>query len=100
MTKPKKIKPLDGFSNVADADVVSRCTNIQTSMTGNPYFPNPVEVRGFGYLQNRLHCVGYFSRFQRSSAARFSGRSVVHNLALLSDAEARRWRSIQPNPRP
>src|SRR6059036_206894 len=41
MTKPKKIKPLDGFSNVSDADVVSRCTNIQTSMTNNPHFPNP-----------------------------------------------------------
>jgi len=47
MTKPKKIKPLDGFSNVADADVVSRCTNIQTSMTGNPHFPNPpVDLAG------------------------------------------------------
>ena len=41
MTTPMKIKPLDGFSNVSDADVVSRCTNIQTSMTGNPHFPNP-----------------------------------------------------------
>jgi hypothetical protein len=41
MSKPKKIKPLDGFSNVTDADVVSRCTNIQTNMTGNPHFPNP-----------------------------------------------------------
>src|SRR5439155_24979782 len=41
MTTPMKIKPLDGFSNVSDADVVSRCTNIQTSMTGNPHFPIP-----------------------------------------------------------
>jgi hypothetical protein len=41
MAKPKLIKPLDGFSNVSDADVVSRGTNIQTSMTGNPHFPNP-----------------------------------------------------------
>ena len=30
-----------GFSNVSDADVVSRCTNIQTSKPGNPHFPNP-----------------------------------------------------------
>jgi hypothetical protein len=41
MSKPKKIKPLDGFSNVSDADVVSRCTNIQTNMNGNPHFPTP-----------------------------------------------------------
>src|SRR2546429_5642041 len=47
MKKPKKINPLDGFSNAADADVVSRCTNIQTSMTGNPHFPNPpVDLAG------------------------------------------------------
>ena len=39
--KPKKIKPLDGFSNVSDADVVTRCTNIQTNMIGNPHYPNP-----------------------------------------------------------
>jgi hypothetical protein len=26
MSKPKKIKPLDRFFNVADADIVSRCT--------------------------------------------------------------------------
>ena len=41
MSKPKKIKPLDGFHSVSDADVVSRATNIQTEMTGNPNFPNP-----------------------------------------------------------
>src|SRR5437773_6156075 len=41
MTTPMKIKPLDSFSNVSDADVVSRSTNIQTSMTSNPHFPNP-----------------------------------------------------------
>jgi hypothetical protein len=41
MSKPKKIVPLDGFSNVADGDVVSRATNIQTAMTGNANFPNP-----------------------------------------------------------
>jgi len=39
--KPKKIKPIDGFSNVSDADVVARGTNIQTCMTGNANFPNP-----------------------------------------------------------
>jgi hypothetical protein len=41
MSKPKEIKPIDGFANVADADVVSRATNIQTQMTGNANFPNP-----------------------------------------------------------
>src|SRR5207245_5226983 len=41
MKNKKNIKPLYGFTNVSDADVVSRCTNIQTSMTGNPHFPNP-----------------------------------------------------------
>jgi hypothetical protein len=39
--KPKKIKPIDGFTNVSDADVVARGTNIQTSMTGNANFPSP-----------------------------------------------------------
>ena len=39
--KPKKIKPIDGFSNVSDGDVVARGTNIQTCMTGNANFPNP-----------------------------------------------------------
>jgi|SRR6266571_272933 len=41
MSKPKKIKPIDGFSNVSDADVVARGTNVQTNMTGNANFPNP-----------------------------------------------------------
>jgi hypothetical protein len=41
MSKVKKIKPLDGFSNVLDGDVVSRGTNVQTNMTGNPNFPTP-----------------------------------------------------------
>jgi hypothetical protein len=41
MSKAKKIKPIDGFSNVSDADVVSRATNIQTQMTGNKNFPTP-----------------------------------------------------------
>src|SRR5256884_8061906 len=47
MKKPKKINPLDGFSNAADADVVSRCTTFHTSMPGNPNFPNPpVDLAG------------------------------------------------------
>jgi hypothetical protein len=41
MSKPKEIKPIDGFANVADADVVSRAANIQTQMTNNANFPNP-----------------------------------------------------------
>ncbi|HYR85618.1 MAG TPA: fibronectin type III domain-containing protein [Terriglobia bacterium] len=41
MSKPKKIKPIDGFSNVSDADVVSRAANVQTHMTGNANFPDP-----------------------------------------------------------
>jgi hypothetical protein len=41
MSKPKQIKPIDGFANVSDADVVLRGTSIQTNMTGNPNFPNP-----------------------------------------------------------
>ena len=41
MSKPNQIKPIDGFSNVSDADVVARGTNIQTNMAGNSNFPNP-----------------------------------------------------------
>ena len=41
MTKVKKIKAIDGFSNVSDGDLVSRATNIQTEMTGNTNFPTP-----------------------------------------------------------
>ena len=41
MTKVKKIKAIDGFSNVSDGDLVSRATNIQTEMTGNTNFPAP-----------------------------------------------------------
>ena len=45
MSKTKKIKPIDGFSGVADADVVTRATNIQTALTGNANFPNsPVDL--------------------------------------------------------
>ncbi len=38
MSKPKKIKPSDRFVGVADADVLARGTNVQTSMTGNANF--------------------------------------------------------------
>jgi hypothetical protein len=44
MSKPKQIKPIDGFANVSDADVVVRGTSIQTNMTGNPNFPNPPSI--------------------------------------------------------
>src|SRR3989441_8800523 len=40
-TKPKTIRPLDGFSTASDADVVSRGTLVQTNMTGNVNFPTP-----------------------------------------------------------
>ncbi|HLH32537.1 MAG TPA: hypothetical protein VKY31_15140 [Terriglobia bacterium] len=38
---PKPIKPLDGFSGVSDADVIIRCTAVQTAMAGNANYPNP-----------------------------------------------------------
>lgn len=41
MSKSKQIKPIDGFANVTDGDLVSRASSIQTSMTGNTNFPNP-----------------------------------------------------------
>jgi hypothetical protein len=41
MSKPKKIKPIDRFVGVSDADVLARGTSVQTSMTGNANFPNP-----------------------------------------------------------
>ena len=45
MAKPKLIKPIDGFSNVADADLVSHATNIQAALTGNANYPNlPVDL--------------------------------------------------------
>ena len=40
-TKEKQIRPLDGFSKAADADVVSRATLVHTNMTGNANFPTP-----------------------------------------------------------
>jgi hypothetical protein len=48
MSKPKLIKPLENFSNVADANVLKRVTAIQTDMTGNVNFPNPpVDMAAF-----------------------------------------------------
>ena len=41
MSKVKKIKPLENYFNLPDADVVSRGTGVQTNMTGNLNFPNP-----------------------------------------------------------
>jgi hypothetical protein len=41
MSTVKKIKPLENYSNVSDADIVSRGTAVQTNMTGNSHFPNP-----------------------------------------------------------
>ena len=41
MSKPKMIKPIEGFTGVSDADVHSRGTNVQTCMTGNANFPTP-----------------------------------------------------------
>jgi hypothetical protein len=41
MPKPIQIRAIDGFSRVADGDVVSRAANIQAAITGNKNFPNP-----------------------------------------------------------
>ncbi|HEY2383286.1 MAG TPA: hypothetical protein VGK48_19085 [Terriglobia bacterium] len=41
----KLIKPLDGFGNVSDADVIIRATAVQTAMTGNANYPAaPVDL--------------------------------------------------------
>src|SRR5262249_953308 len=37
----KLIKPLDGFVNVSDVDVITRASAVQTAMAGNANFPNP-----------------------------------------------------------
>ena len=39
-TKVPKIKPLEGYSGMSDADIVQRGTAIQTGLTGNSNFPN------------------------------------------------------------
>jgi hypothetical protein len=41
LSKTKKIKAIDRFSNVPDGDLVSRATAIQAEMAGNSNFPNP-----------------------------------------------------------
>ena len=40
-TKVKHITALTGFRRMADADLISRATTIETQMTGNPNFPTP-----------------------------------------------------------
>jgi len=48
MSKAKTIRPLDGFTGVPDADVVSRGIAVHTGMTGNSNFPNPpVDLTAF-----------------------------------------------------
>ena len=42
------IKPIDGFTGVADADVLSRGYSVQTSLTGNTNYPSlPVDLATF-----------------------------------------------------
>ena len=41
MSTTKQIKALTGFHGVADADVLNRGVQVQTSLTGNSHFPNP-----------------------------------------------------------
>ena len=41
MSKVKQIRPLEGYSNISDGDVVSRSVAVQTNMTGNSNYPNP-----------------------------------------------------------
>jgi len=41
MSTFRKIKPLEGYANVSDAEIVTRATAVQTKMTGNSSFPNP-----------------------------------------------------------
>ena len=44
MSKPKKnkpIKPLEGYTAMSDADIVSRGTAVETGLTGNVNFPIP-----------------------------------------------------------
>jgi len=48
MSKAKTIRPLDGFTGVPDADVVSRGIAVHTGMTGNSNFPSPpVDLTAF-----------------------------------------------------
>jgi hypothetical protein len=41
MSTIKMLKPLENFSGLSDADLVSRGTVVQTNMTGNSHFVNP-----------------------------------------------------------
>jgi hypothetical protein len=41
MSTTKQIKALTGFHGVADADVLNRGIQVETSLTGNSHFPNP-----------------------------------------------------------
>ena len=40
-SKPKTIKPLEGYNSMADEEVVSRGTAVATAIPGNPNFHNP-----------------------------------------------------------
>jgi hypothetical protein len=40
-TKVKKIRPLEGYANMSDVDVVTRGTSVVTGMTGNSNLQNP-----------------------------------------------------------
>src|SRR6266850_4369131 len=54
-TREKQIRPLDGFANASDADVVSRATLVQTNMTGNVNFPTtPVDLAALKTAIDRL----------------------------------------------
>ena len=41
MSKVNRIKPREGFYGVSDGDVLQRAIAVQTSLAGNPHYPNP-----------------------------------------------------------
>ena len=41
MSQTKMIRPIDGFTNVSDTDVLARGTNVLTKLAGNANFPTP-----------------------------------------------------------
>ena len=48
MSQVKVIKPIDGFADVSDTDVLARGTNVLTKLTGNGNFPAlPVDLATF-----------------------------------------------------
>jgi DNA-binding protein YbaB len=48
VSKPKSIKPLEGYTNMTDADVVARAMAVLTGMTGNSNFQSlPVDLTAF-----------------------------------------------------